>query len=173
MEDEFKKSRMKRIEANDPAAMCQMAGMQYKKGDHDGAFEYFSKATGLGDIKAHFQLSVMYENGQGVKMDEKKEVYHCEQAAIGGHPEARCDLGFVEVESGRIDRAVKHFIIAAKLGHDGSIEALKDLYADGYVSKEDFASALRAHQAAIDATKSPQREAAAELGGGRRTIGGC
>ena len=30
------------------------------------------------------------------------------------------------------------------------------------VSKEDFASALRAHQAAVDdATKSPQREAAA------------
>jgi len=33
----------------------------------------------------------------------------------------------------------------------------------GRVSKDDFAAALRAHQAAVDATKSPQREAAAAL----------
>ncbi len=38
---------------------------------------------------------------------------------------------------------------------------LKQCYTDGHVSKEDFAAALRAHQAAVDATKSPQREAAA------------
>ena len=30
----------------------------------------------------------------------------------------------------------------------------------GLVNKDDFAAALRAHQAAVDATKSPQREAA-------------
>jgi hypothetical protein len=40
-------------------------------------------------------------------------------------------------------------------------------YVKGDVDKEDFAAALRAHQAAVDATKSPQREvaaAAAKLG---------
>eukprot|EP00986_Skeletonema_menzelii_P016803 scaffold15944_cov108-Skeletonema_menzelii.AAC.1 len=63
---------------------------------------------------------------------------------------------------GRVDRAVKHHIIAAKLGHDKSLEAVKDLYKAGQVSKEDFAAALRGHQAAVDATKSPQREAAVE-----------
>ena len=57
-----------------------------------------------------------------------------------------------------LDRAVKHFIIAAKLGDDDSLDALKKGYKKGYVSKEDFAAALRAHQAAVDATKSPQRE---------------
>ena len=30
----------------------------------------------------------------------------------------------------------------------------------GFVKKEDFAAALRGHQAAVDATKSPQRQAA-------------
>jgi hypothetical protein len=57
---------------------------------------------------------------------------------------------------------VKHFIIAANLGHDDSIQRLKDCFMGGAVSKEDFAAALRAHQAAVNATKSPQREAAAE-----------
>jgi hypothetical protein len=52
---------------------------------------------------------------------------------------------------------VKHWIIATNLGHDGSVEALKRCYAHGLVSKELFATALRARQAAVGATKSPQR----------------
>ena len=40
------------------------------------------------------------------------------------------------------------------------MDTVKGCYAAAVVSKEDFASALRAHQAAVDdATKSPQREA--------------
>jgi hypothetical protein len=42
------------------------------------------------------------------------------------------------------------------------MQQLKECYVDGHVSKEDFAAALRAHQAAVDATKSPQREVAAK-----------
>ncbi len=38
-----------------------------------------------------------------------------------------------------------------------------DFYKDGDISKEEFAAALRAHQAAVDTTKSPQREAADEF----------
>jgi len=77
-----------------------------------------------------------------------------------GHPDARYDLAIKEVRNKRFERAAKHFIIAANLGHDEAVQALKWYYADGEVSKEDFATALRAHQAAVDATKSPQREAA-------------
>jgi len=33
-------------------------------------------------------------------------------------------------------------------------------FMDGVVSKEDFEAALRGHQAAVDATKSEQRDAA-------------
>ncbi len=55
---------------------------------------------------------------------------------------------------------MKHWIIAAKLGYDGSLNAIKEGYKEGFVSKEDFAAALRGHQSAVDATKSPQREVA-------------
>ena len=47
---EGKKYRMKRIEANDPVAICHEGGEQYAKGDYSSAFEYWTKATGLGDI---------------------------------------------------------------------------------------------------------------------------
>ena len=36
-------------------------------------------------------------------------------------------------------------------------------FKEGFVEKEVLAVALRAHKAAIDATKSPQREAAGEF----------
>jgi TPR repeat protein len=82
------------------------------------------------------------------------------QAAIGGHPIARYNLALWDGRNGNMERAVKHLIIAANLGDDESIESLKEFYAHGAVSKENFAAALRAHQAAVDATKSPQRDAA-------------
>ena len=53
--------------------------------------------------------------------------------------------------------------IAANLGDDASIDKLRMLYTAGILSKENFAAALRAHQAAVDETKSPQREAAEEF----------
>ena len=88
----------------------------------------------------------------------KKAVYHWEEAAIAGHPWARHNLGCVELESGRYDRAVKHFIIAASLGYHDSLSDLKDLYAEGNASKEEYSGALRAYQAAVSAAKSTQRE---------------
>ena len=40
------------------------------------------------------------------------------------------------------------------------MEKVKEMYQEGLVSKEDFAAALRAHKTAVDAMKSPQRDAA-------------
>jgi len=155
--------RMKRIEANDPNEMQQQGSEKYDEGDYSSAFEYFTKAARLGDVVAQYNLSVMYREGEGVEKDKKKEIYHLEEAAIGGNPSARYNLGLIEGGDGKFDRATKHYIIAAGQGHDGSIEELRGHYVKGKISKENFAAALRAHQAAVDATKSPQREAAEEF----------
>ena len=152
---------MKRVKANDPAAIVHRGLYLNDEGDFDGAFEYLTKAAELGDMNAHNELGIMYEKGQGVEKDEEKAVYHYEKAAIGGDPYARNNLGCYEEINGRIDRAVKHFTIAANLGHIKSMRALWRHYAQGNISKEDLESTLRAHHAAIDAMKSQQREAAA------------
>eukprot|EP00984_Skeletonema_dohrnii_P001168 scaffold358_cov95-Skeletonema_dohrnii-CCMP3373.AAC.4 len=160
--EEVDKNIMKRVKANDPVAMVQMGIRRYRSGSYDDAFRYVKKAAELGDAGAHYQLACLFGEGKGVEKDGKKELYHLEQAAIGGDAIARYNIGIEEEENGRMDRAMKHWVIAAALGHDGSLDALKDSYEDGLLSKEDFAAALRAHQAAIEATKSPQREAAEE-----------
>ncbi|KAK1746748.1 zf-MYND and TPR domain-containing protein [Skeletonema marinoi] len=157
---DFMTNIMKRAEVNDPIALCQMGVLRRDEGDYSGAFQYLTKAADLGDAQAHYDLSCSYHNGLGVKKDKKKEVYHLEQAAIEGHVLARNNLGCVEEENGRMERAAKHWIIAVNLGHSHSLDAVKSCYRQGFVSKEDLAKALRAHQAALDAMKSPQRDEA-------------
>ncbi len=162
LDEEIQKRLMKRVKKNDPVAMWKLGNKHRREGDYDGAFEYWMKASGWGNAEAHYNLSIMYDKGQGVEKDTKKNIYHLEQAAIGGHPDARYNLGAYDLSNGRYERARKHFIIAANLGDHDSLKWLKELYANGHASKEDYADALRAYQAAVDATKSPEREKAKE-----------
>ena len=156
------KRRMKRVKANDPVSIRHEGIKWHEKGDYIKAFEYYTKASELGDADAHYNLSLLYHGGLGVEEDIGKEVYHLEEAAIGGHPYGRSNLGCVEVGNGNIERAVKHWTIAATQGEDGAIKALMTAFKAGDLSKEDLAAILRAHQAAVDAMKSPQRKAAEE-----------
>jgi len=160
--EEHEKNYMKRVKVNDPVAICQVGKTRYREGDYEEAFEYFKKASELGGMEAHYNLSFLYRNGEGVEKDLKRQLYHLEEAAIGGYPDARYNLGSYEDRNGRINRAMKHFIIAANLGDTGALETVKSGFAQGIVSKEDYEAALRGHQAAVDATKSTQRDAANE-----------
>jgi hypothetical protein len=48
-----------------------------------------------------------------------------EEAAVGGHPGARDAFATHELKRGKYDRAMKHVLIGATLGHDGSINSLR------------------------------------------------
>ena len=156
-DEECDKYLMKRIEANDPVAVRHKGVEQAQRGDYQSAFRYFTKAAELGDIQAHFELSHMYHNEHGVEKDKGKKMYHMEEAAIGGHPAARYNLGIGEWNNGKTERAVKHWIIAATQGNDDSIKALMHAFRKGFVSKDKLAAALRAHQAAVDAVHRERR----------------
>eukprot|EP00984_Skeletonema_dohrnii_P020452 scaffold9984_cov148-Skeletonema_dohrnii-CCMP3373.AAC.3 len=160
--DEDHKNDLKRAAANDPAALYNIGSKHHDEGDYEVAFEYWTKSAEFGNVIAHYELSGLYHKGNGVEKDLEKEIYHLEEAAIAGDPRARFRLGYIEVRGERFDRAVKHLIIAANLGHDNSIQMLKSCYTSGAASKEDFAAALRAHHAAVEAMKSPQRELASK-----------
>ena len=74
---------MKRAVANNPAALSGMGRQYYKDGDYDVAFRYWTKAAVLGDVDAHYKLSVLYREGEGVE----KELYHLEE---GHRRSSRC-----------------------------------------------------------------------------------
>eukprot|EP00985_Skeletonema_marinoi_P020355 scaffold12078_cov77-Skeletonema_marinoi.AAC.3 len=69
--EEANKNTMKRAEANDPEATCRIGREHHKKGDYDVAFRYWTKAAEMGDVNAHFSLSFLYHEGQGVEEDEE------------------------------------------------------------------------------------------------------
>ncbi len=159
-DQEWEKRMMKRIKANDPNALRQMGLIRFNEGDYDSAVKYLTKAAELGDAVAHYNLGIMYRDGEGAEKDEEKKVYHYEKAAIGGHPKARHNLGCIEGNNGNTERSVKHFIIAANLGQEKSMKELWKHYSAGNITKEELEATLRTHKAAIDELKSPQREAA-------------
>ncbi len=161
--EEAEKLAEKRVKANDPDAIFQMGNRHVHGGDYGKALEYYTKAAELGHAGAHYELSNVYYNGEGVEKDPKKERYHLEEAAIGGHPIARFNLGCVEHSNGRKNRAMRHYIIAAKLGDGSALHNVKMGFTDGDVSKLDFEAALRGHQASVDGTKSEQRDAGEEF----------
>ena len=158
--EEVEKRCKKRIKKNDLATINLMAKKHFREGDYETALEYLTKAAEMGYADAHFGLSNFYYEGEVVEKDTEKAIYHLEEAAIAGHPRARRNLGVYEKINGRFERARKHFIIAANLGWHDSLQELRELYANGHASKEDYASALRAYQAATEEAKSAEREIA-------------
>lgn len=153
------KRRMIRAKAGDRAAIREIGGQYFTKKDYPNAFKYWSKAAKLGDLHAHYQLGCMYSGYCGVQRDDEKKLYHLETAAIGGHPFARHNLACVEGSEGNYERAVKHLIIAAKIGCEDSMKKLWKSFREGHISKEGLDDALRGHQAAIKATENEQRKA--------------
>ncbi len=165
-EAENKKRLMKRIKANDPAALSVMGAKlfnnDYHEGDYDKAVEYLVRAAGLGDADANYILGVIYRDGnegKGVEKDVEKGVHHLEKAAIGGHIRARHLLACIEGCNGKSGRSLKHYIINSCLGCEKSMKGVWAGFKDGKITKENLEVILRIHKAAIDETKSAERDA--------------
>ena len=158
----------KRIEADDPIAIHNR-GIDYRDGangfpqDHTKAFELWHRAGELGHANAYVNIGYGYYNGEGVGIDKKKAKHYLELAAMKGDAEARYNLGNVEGEAGNIDRALKHFMIAVRSGHDDSLEKIQQLYSIGSATKEEYTKALQSYQEYLSEIKSPQRDKAAAV----------
>lgn len=158
----------KRMKLNDAEAFCWLASEYYHgtKGlplDYRKSFELYSRGAELGSIQAHNHLAAAYLIDQGVEMDEEKVEYHLMCAAIGGSEIARHMLGEAEVNRGNTDRAMKHYMIAARSGHDKALKEISEGYKAGHITKEEYASTLRAHKQSTKEMKIEQRDIAAAI----------
>ena len=156
----------KRIELGDADAMyglgcCYAEGDDGLTQDHAKASELWHRAAELGNAKSYYNIGNAYYFGNGLERNKKKAVHYCEVAAMGGDLVARHNLGVLEGRSGNMDRALKHYMIAAGSGYSGSLENIKEMFIKGHVTKEDYSRALRVYQARLNEIKSPQRDEAA------------
>ena len=76
---------------------------------------------------------------------------------------ARYNLGALEGQTGNHHRATKHFIIAAKAGHTESLDVVKKGFTKGFVTKDEYASTLRAYHESQTEMKSEARDKAADF----------
>ena len=156
----------KRVEIDDSVAIHNLA-CYYHEGsfdlphDREKALELYPRAAELGCTKAYYSIGNAYLEGLCVERNEKKERHYYELAAMGGNVHARHNLGCDDANVGKMNRALKHFMIAVGSGDNLSLKKIKQLYLDGHATKDDYAKALKAYQAYLSEIKSDDRDKAA------------
>ena len=158
-----------RVAKKDPAAISNL-GHKYFFGDlglqKDArkAVELWTEAADIGSIEALYSLGSAYYHGDGVPEDKAKGIQLWRKAAMQGHVESRNNLGSYEWGEGSHDRAVRHFLISAKMENKTSVENIKDMFTMGLATKEQYAEALKGYQDAVEEMKSHDRDEARRLG---------
>jgi TPR repeat protein len=82
---------------------------------------------------------------------------------MAGHEVARYNLGCLEYDSGNVERAVKHWTIAASAGHYDAMHELRVGFEKGCVSRESINSALDAYNNSCAEMRSDARDAAIRI----------
>ena len=155
----------KRVAKKDPEAIVTL-GIQHCHGglglrkDMRKAVELFTEAAELGSAQAIFHLGDAHGSGDGVHQDMAKAVEFYRKAAMRGHVEARHKLAHYEAQNGNWNRAVRHYLISAKMGFKDSLETIKNIFMAGLATKEQYAEALKGYQYAMEEMKSHDRDEA-------------
>jgi TPR repeat protein len=151
---------MKRVEANDAASIYFLANSYYNgsngvQQDQTRAMDLYAKSADLSYKKAHYSLGLHYKQVGHVK----KAKFHFEAAAIAGHEVARFNLGVIENDSRNLEQAIKHWTIAASVGHFGAMNALRKYFEVGAVTRESIESILTEYNNSCAEMRSEARDA--------------
>ena len=161
--EEFVKRLWKRIdEYKDPRAMHHMGDL-YLKGEHGltknlkKGEKFLQWAYNLGDPTAVNLLAELYTL---YIPDPARMMKYLEEGVKRGNAHCTNHVGVLVAQSGNHEEANRHFMTAARSGHDWAMRNLMTNYRapDSVVSKEDLAATLRAHKAINDKRKSEPRE---------------
>ena len=128
--------------------------------DWEKANELYRKAGELCYAGAYFNLGNSYFAGRDVEIDEKKAMHYYELAAMNGDVQGRHNIGCSEGNAGNLKRAYKHFKLAASAGYKPSLDLLKEGFMKGFITKEEYANALREYQKSQDEMTSDARDKA-------------
>jgi len=93
-----------------------------------------------------------------------KALQHYKLAAMGGNCTARHNLGVLEDQRDNTHIAMKHYMIAAKCGHENSLKMVKAGYKYYQVTKDEYLSTLSAYERFENNMKSEERAKAAASG---------
>ncbi|KAL7527837.1 hypothetical protein ACHAXR_002155 [Thalassiosira sp. AJA248-18] len=165
--DEWDALMDRRMQKGDCISFNCMASMYlYGKWDYEideqKALKLFLKAGKLGSSEGYCNAANIYSGHQisSIEKDMKKAKNYYELAAIGGNNDARSQLALMEMNFGNTEKAMKHYLIAARAGYTPAMKKLQPQYSNGNITKEEFEQTLREHKDSADSMKSEQRDVA-------------
>lgn len=152
------------MEKGNAEAFNHLGVISFTEGDYQKANELYLKGGELGCSSGYYHLGNSYWSGEmGVERDVKKGIYYWELAAMKGNAPARYNLGTGELQNRNCERAMKHFLVAARAGDNVSLDFVKKGFMARVVTKDQYVSTLRAFQKIRNEMKSDSRDKAAEL----------
>ncbi len=137
--------------------------------DHSGqdtakAVECVKKAADLGNGHAFYELSQLHRK----KHDAEEYLVCLQKAAKLGSFEAHVEKADIALKRENKKKAMEHYKVLASAGSiqysQNAIDHLKAGYMEGLVTKDEYASSLRAYQSAREDITSPNRLRWAMLG---------
>lgn len=124
-------------EQGDTDACLCIGGILYERGEYAEAEGYFTSAALKGDVKAAYNLGLMYSEGTLGEPDMGKAAEWFESAAEQGFPYAQTSLGGILYSSGDTDGAEKWYRLAAEQGEPTAMYNLGAFGASGIVKMND------------------------------------
>jgi TPR repeat protein len=110
---------------------------------------------------AHYRIGISYFERTGVEKDTKKVIRHFEIAAMAGHERARYYLGYIEADSGNMERAIKYWTFSASAGQKESMMMIKESFEKGLVQTDAYELMLKAYNHSCEEMRSKARDDAA------------
>ena len=134
--------------------------------DEKSAFKELVESANRGSRDACCVIGHSYAEGMGVERDMNLAKYWHQIGAVRGCAVSRVELANFDLKAKDTESAVRHLMISCRQGNDESLNLLGRLYRRGlkrehpYVTKDQYAEALRSHKEFSDSMKSESRMAA-------------
>lgn len=155
---------LQRIEEDqDPNAMYILSGLYWgengMKSNPKKALELCTRAAEADHAEACHELALIYCEGKyGIAQDLDKGKMLLFKAARLGSAVSLNALGGLMIQEGNVQLGTRYWLLGASNGEEFALHNVKKAFEGNAISKEDYASALRAYQTAHGATRSPRRD---------------
>jgi TPR repeat protein len=144
------------------AATLQEAKVAIDQKNFTRAREIYESLAEKGDVKAQYNLGLMYASGDGVAYDAAKAASYFKKAAEQGYPDAQYTLAVMtfnkELENLDYMQAIQWYQAAAKQGHLKSQENLGILFYRGDAIEQDLNSSIYWFQLAANQNSSEAQQ---------------
>ena len=159
------KALMKRVDAGQHDDICRI-GQYYFRGemallqDKAEGLRWYHRAVEAGSGHAAFNLGGCYLKGDGVEQDMEKALEYFQKSAELGFIPAFSMIGNFLMDKGDIEEGMLNYRKAAICGlnDDDLFNILRDGFAEGYITKDEYAFTLRENQKACNEMKSDGRK---------------